>query len=183
MRRAVGLNHVAEREHLRAPPVGLCVAPRHPSRCRALPVGTWCAARRPESHRAGRSEVTSPPCAVWWVSPALPTPWLPPATALYDCRQYTLSSITGRESSTPETLFCTICPDSSVRAVQHRCAPSARSFRPATLPARPVSAQLPRLRWPPPALEPPRGRVRPCRERVMRGRSRCRGRFRQARLT
>ena len=34
-----------------------------------------------------------------------------------------------------------------------------------------------------PQLEPPRGRARPCRERVMRGRSRCRGRFRQARLT
>ena len=59
----------------------MLVAPRHPFRCCALPVGTWCAARRPESPRAGQSEVTSPPCAVWWGQPFAADPWSPPVTA------------------------------------------------------------------------------------------------------
>ena len=129
----------------------MLVAPRHPFRCRALPVGTWCAAGRPESPRAGQSEVTSPPCAVWWVSPCAADPWKPPRHL--QCLQYTLSSLTGRESSTRGTFFALSVQIPRSGPFNNRCAPSTRSFRP---------LRAARGRWSAPArladgLDPSRG--------------------------
>ena len=175
MRRAVGLNHVAEREHLRAPPVGLCVAPRHPSRCRALPVGTWCAARRPESHRAGQSEVTSPPCAVVVGQPMRCRPVVASRTASLGTLSTIYIVISIREKvNTPQSLFCTICPVSPVPPQLKRleCASAALSPRYRLAPTR--GAVLPslagRLATLPVGLEPAHGPCLPPAGRVMRGR-------------
>ena len=106
MRHAVELNHVAECEHLRARrPVGLLVAPRHPLRCRALSVGTWCAARRPKSPRADQSEVTSPPCAVEVGQPVRCRPVVAsPGTLSVPCYNIHCHHITG-ESQGPGGSF------------------------------------------------------------------------------
>ena len=138
------LNHVATASTCARRPVGsVLVAPRHPSRCRALPVGTWCAARRPESHRADRSEVTSPPCAVWWVSPCAADPWSPPVaasrTAAYNIHCHHLPG----ESQHPSATFLHYL--SRFRAPGRASTIGARLRRPfAPLPPRPAVGQLPR---------------------------------------
>ena len=89
MRRTVESNHV---------PVGStrarrCLVDLHPVyrfRYVALPAGTWCAARLPESPRADRSVVTSPPCAVC-VARAVDARLLPPEQPFYRLLQLTLS--------------------------------------------------------------------------------------------
>ena len=74
---------------------------------------------------------------LWWVSPVAADPWSPPPAPSRCLATIYIVIIQRERVNTPQPLSCTICPDSSFRAVQHRCAPSARSFRPATLPARP----------------------------------------------
>lgn len=84
-------------------------APRHPFRCRALSDGTWCAARRPKSPRADRSEVTSPPCAVWMAGALA---WPAVVSSPQQSVLLIISIIINNQATvnTPEQLFCTICP-------------------------------------------------------------------------
>ncbi len=144
----------------RAPPCwSVLVAPRHPFRCRALPVGTWCAAGRPESPRAGQSEVTSPPCAVWWVSPCAADPWKPPRHL--QCLQYTLSSLTGAESTPLSHLFALSVQIPRSGPCNTDWSAPAPSFRPATVaPGRwsAPSSRSCRPRTAPAGPQPPRGR-------------------------
>ena len=161
MRHAVELNHVAECEHLRARrPVGLCwlhpvtpsgVALYRSARGAPLAVRSRLARVKVRSRRrralCGGSALRCRPVET------SPTPSVSTI--------YIVVSIRGRVKH-PRHLFCTICPDSALRAVHQRLERACAVLSPRCRRARPlVSARgrSCRPRTAPAGPQPPRGRA------------------------
>ena len=132
----MGLNHVATASTCARRVCLLCLHPVTPSGVVLYRSARGAPHRRPESPRAGQSEVTSPPCAVEVGQPFAADPWKPPrhCISVYNihCHKYS-----GESQAPPASFLHYLSRFLVPGRLQRRCAPSARSFRPATLPARP----------------------------------------------